>query len=55
MIEITPEYSFEGKNGKIETIEKPWSIKDDSGVESVSLLSAPVVVALLKQLAEILQ
>ena len=53
--EITPEYSFERRNGKIETVEKPWSIKDDSGVESVSLLSAPVVVALLKQLAEILQ
>ena len=53
--EITPEYSFERKNGIIKTVEKPWSIKDDSGVESVSLLSAPVVIALLKQLAEILE
>ncbi len=53
--EITPEYSFEGEGDKIKVIEKPWTVKDDSGVTSVSLLSAPVVVGLLKQLADILQ
>jgi len=53
--EITPEYSFEGEGDKIKVIEKPWTVKDDSGVASVSLLSAPVVVGLLKQLADILE
>ncbi len=52
--EITPEYSFEGEGDKIKIVEKPWAVKDDSGIPSVSLLSAPVVVTLLKQLAEIL-
>jgi adenylate kinase family enzyme len=53
--EITPEYVFERKGDKIEVIEKPWKVKDDNGVESVSLLSAPVVVAMLKQMADILE
>ncbi len=52
--EITPEYSFKLKGDKIEVIEKPWSVKDDNGVQSVSLLSAPVVVSMLKQIAEVL-
>ncbi len=52
--EITPEYLFELKGDKIEVIEKPWKVKDDNGVESASLLSAPVMVSMLKQLAEIL-
>jgi len=53
--EITPEYIFEKKGKEIKVIEKPWSIKDDNGTESASLLSAPVVVTLLKQLAEVLR
>lgn len=53
--EITPEYSFKREKGRIKVIEKPWTIKDDNGIKSVSLLSAPVVVALLKQLADILE
>jgi len=53
--EITPEYSFKLNGDKIEVIEKPWTVKDDNGVESVSLLSAPVVVAMLKQIADILE
>lgn len=52
--EITPEYSFERTGEKIKVIEKPWRVLDDNGVESVSLLSAPVVVALLKQLVDVL-
>jgi adenylate kinase family enzyme len=52
--EITPEYSFKLNGKKIEVIEKPWTVKDDNGTPSVSLLSAPVVVSMLKQIAEVL-
>lgn len=55
--EITPEYGFEWdkKERKVRVTEKPWSIKDDNGVECFSLLAAPVVVAMLKQLMEVLE
>lgn len=53
--EITPEYSFKLNGDKVEVIEKAWKVKDDNGVESVSLLSAPVVVAMLKQIADVLE
>lgn len=55
--ELTPEYilSWDSKKRIVKMSEKPWTIKDDNGIESVSLLSAPVVVSLLKQLAEILE
>jgi adenylate kinase family enzyme len=54
--ELTPEYSFEwdGKKKEVKVIEKSWSIKDDNGVESYSLLAPPVVVAMIKQLVEVL-
>lgn len=52
--EITPEYSFKQEKGKVKVIEKPWTFKDDNGKESVSLLAAPVVVQMIKQVAEIL-
>jgi len=52
--EITPEYSFKLNGNKVEVIEKPWMVKDDNGILSVSLLSAPVVVSMLKQIAEVL-
>ena len=53
--EITPEYVYElEKNDKVKIIEKPWTIKDDQGRNSYSLLSPPVVVSLIKQLANIL-
>lgn len=54
--EFTPEYvlSWNEKAKKVEVEEKPWTVKDDNGVESYSLLAAPVVVPMLKQLAEIL-
>jgi adenylate kinase family enzyme len=54
--EITPEFDFTiGKDGKVTSIEKPWTVKDDNGIESNSLMAAPVVVGLLKQIAEILE
>ncbi|MEK7550883.1 MAG: hypothetical protein AAB535_03835 [Patescibacteria group bacterium] len=52
--EITPEYSFERSGDKIKVIEKPWTVKDDNGEESVSLLAAPVFISLVKQLVEAL-
>jgi adenylate kinase family enzyme len=52
--EITPEYYFELKNGKVLTKERPWKFLDDEGVESYSLLPQPVVVSLIKQMADVL-
>ena len=50
--ELTPEYilKWDGNRGKVMVEEKPWTIKDDNGVESCSLLAPAVVVSLLKQL-----
>ncbi len=50
--EITPEYHYSFKNGKVEIEEKPWEIKDDEGIACNSLMPPPVVVALIKQLVE---
>lgn len=54
--ELTPEYNYkwDEKTKKVEVVEKPFTIKDDNGTESYSLLAAPVVVSMLKQLSEIL-
>ena len=52
--EITPEYSYTEKDGKAEVHEKPWEVKDDTGVASNSLLPPPVVVSLIKQLVKAL-
>lgn len=52
--EVTPEYSYKLEEGKVKVIEKPWTFKDDNGIESVSLLAAPVVVSMIKQMADIL-
>ena len=54
--EITPEYVYEldeaTKNVKV--LEKPFVVKDDEGMDVVSLLAPPVVLALIKQLAKTL-
>jgi hypothetical protein len=54
--EITPEYilKWNTKKGRVEVSEKPWSVNDDNGVESNSLLAAPVVLTFIKQLTEVL-
>lgn len=53
--EVTPMYSYKkGENGKIEVIEEPWLVKDDDGVECVSLLPASVALSFIKQTAEVL-
>jgi len=54
--EVTPEYSYQwdGKEKKVKIIEKPWVILDDKGIQSYSLLAAPVAVSLIKQVVEVL-
>jgi len=54
--EITPEYNYQldKKTGKIKIIERPWQIPDDTGVPSYSLMPPPVVVSLIRQMAEVL-
>jgi len=51
--EMTPGYSFEMVDGEIKTIEEPWIVADDDGVQCVSLQAAPVVVSMIKQLVEV--
>ncbi len=53
--EMTPAYSFKGEGDKIEVIEEPWVVADDQGIQCVSLQAAPVVVAMIKQLVDILK
>jgi hypothetical protein len=55
--EITPEYYYEyDENVKTaKTLERPYSVKDDEGVEVYSLLAPPVALSLIKQLAKILE
>ncbi len=54
--EITPEYYFEWdeRSKRVKIKEKPWIVEDDEGILSYSLLPPPVVVALIKQLVEVL-
>jgi adenylate kinase family enzyme len=55
--EITPEYKYEydEKNDEVKIKEVPWTVKDDEGVESYSLLAPPAVVSFLGQLADVLR
>ena len=55
--ELTPEYvlNWDEKGKKVKVTEKPWTVKDDNGIESYSLLSSAVVIAMLKQMADILK
>jgi len=52
--EITPEYIFKLDGKKVKIEEKAWSVKDDNGLECYSLLAAPVMVSLIKQLVGVL-
>jgi adenylate kinase family enzyme len=54
--EVTPKYDFEydEKTDKVAVIEKLWIVKEDDGEDSYSLLAAPVVIGLLKQLVKAL-
>jgi adenylate kinase family enzyme len=54
--ELTPEYVFgwDKNKKKVKIDEKPWTVYDDNGVESYSLLAPSVVVGMIKQLEEVL-
>ena len=54
--EITPAYyySWEAKSEKVKIQEKPWVVKDDKGIKSYSLFPTPITVALIKQIATVL-
>ncbi len=51
--ELTPEYHYQRnpETGEIKTLEKPWTVKDDAGVESYSLMPSAVALSLIKQVA----
>ena len=53
--EITPEYCYKwnAKKKKVEIIEKPWTISNNKGVSSYSLLAPPVTLSMIKQLTKI--
>ncbi len=52
--ELTPEYyyKYDESNDTIETLERPWVVKDDEGEEVYSLQAAAVMPNLLKQLVK---
>ncbi len=53
--EITPEYQYvSDATGNVTVTGKPWEVEDDRGIASNSLMPPPVVVALIKQLVQIL-
>jgi adenylate kinase family enzyme len=53
--ELTPEYVLKSSGKKVDITEKPWVVIDDNGKKCYSLLPPPVIVALVKQLAEVLE
>lgn len=52
--EITPAYRYEYDSDGVKTIEEPWTVKDENGIEVYSLLPAAVAVSLIKQTAQAL-
>lgn len=54
--ELTPAYSYEldPQTHEVKTLESPWIVKDEDGVPSYSLLPPAVVVAFIKQAAQVL-
>jgi len=52
--EITPMYDYEldEASGKVKIKESVWTVADDEGVNSCSLLPPPVVVTFLKQIVQ---
>lgn len=55
--ELTPGYvlTWNPVEKRVVVKEKPWVFKDDNGVDCYSLLPQPVVISLIKQLAEMLR
>jgi adenylate kinase family enzyme len=54
--EITSGYDYKWlpESSKVKVIKKPWQVFDDDGVTSYSLLAAPVVLSLIRQMVKVL-
>jgi adenylate kinase family enzyme len=52
--ELTPEFDYTWDGKAVAVNQKPWTVKDDEGIMSHSLMAAPVVVSLIKQLSKVL-
>jgi len=53
--ELTPEYILKhAGEGKVEVTQRPWTVKDDEGIDSYSLMAQPVAVSMIKQIVEVL-
>lgn len=54
--ELTPEFVLEhiGK-GEVKISQKPYTIKDDEGIESYSLMAPAVALSMIKQIADVLE
>ncbi|MBI2640737.1 MAG: nucleoside monophosphate kinase [Candidatus Sungbacteria bacterium] len=52
--EITPAYRYELEDDKVKIVEEPWTVKDEEGKVSYSLLPAAVALSLIKQTAQVL-
>lgn len=49
--EITPSYRYEtAPDGRVKVIEERWTVEDENGVKSYSLLPSPIVLSLIKQM-----
>jgi len=55
--ELTPEYSYQWdeKNKKVKVVEKPWTISDENGISSYSLMAPPVALSMIKQIVKALK
>jgi len=52
--ELTPEFVLEYKNDKVLVSQKPWTVNDDQGTLSHSLMPQAVTLSLIKQIADVL-
>ena len=55
--EITSCYRYEvnKETGEVKTIQEPWIVKDDEGIDSYSLLPSAIVLSLMKQMVDVLE
>jgi len=53
-ITLAYDYEFDKKTNQVKIIKKPWTIQDNHGIKSYSLLAPPVVIALIKQIVNVL-
>lgn len=53
--EITPEFVYQLEdNDQVKVSTRSWTVKDDNGLESYSLLPAAVVVSMIRQMVKVL-